>query len=201
MSADSSGGSGLPAATARVLSAPDFQQPPPPASVESANQQRSRAASMPTAAGVRAPGRIAMATSVPATLRASAPRPLGAQGRAGPTGSGPLTGLGGPVPACAAGGRRQHCAPCGRPSRPGREQGGSPRCGCALEGTVSVGPFSQQPLTPPLTSVPPPAPENLGSGEQRGALGAAQAAATRPPPPEGARARSRPTSPRTCASS
>lgn len=154
MSADSSGGARLPAATARALSAQDFQQPPPPASVESANQQRSRAASMPTAAGVRAPGRIAMATSVPATLRAGAPRPLGAQGRAGPTGSGPRLVPGGPVRACPAGGRRQHCVPCGRLGRPGREQGGSPRCGCALEKTVSVGPFSQQPLTPPANVCP-----------------------------------------------
>lgn len=60
MSTDSSGGAGFPATTAPALSANYFQTPHPPASVESANQWRSRAsrgaASMPTAGGVRALG-------------------------------------------------------------------------------------------------------------------------------------------------
>lgn len=105
---------------------------------------------MPTAAGVRDPGRIAMATSSPDTLGADAPRPLGVQGWEGPTGSRPGLFLRCPARACpgervAAGTR----ALSGWPPGSGREEEGPPRDGQGLEGTVSLNPFSQQPLTPP----------------------------------------------------
>lgn len=132
MSIDSSGGAGFPATTAPALSANYFQTPHPPASVESANQWRSRAsrgaASMPTAAGVRALGPHRhgdlLTRQAPGGWAATSRR----SGKGGANGQRPLILLRCPVRVGSVGCHRQHCAPCGpRPRRGGEEV--SPRYG------------------------------------------------------------------------
>lgn len=145
---DSSGVAGFPATTTPALSANYFQTPhPPPASVESANQWRSRAsrgaASMPTAAGVRALGPHRHGD----LLTRQAPGGCAWKGRGQRAAA--------PDSSCAvlSGWARRaftvSTAPlvARAPRRGGEEV--SPAMARALEETVSVNRFSQQPLTPP----------------------------------------------------
>lgn len=130
--------------------------PTPPASVESANQRCSRAPrrrSHANSSGVRAWGRVTMATFSPVELPGAAPRSLGLQDPTGPTGGGsPLLRL----PARRA--QREvavHTAPplAGAPGLGGKKAA-HPAIARALEGTVYADRFSQQPLTPPANVFP-----------------------------------------------
>lgn len=95
-----------------------------------------------------------MTTSSPDTLRADAPRSLGVQGRAGPTGGGPRI----PTDPRACRGRRSPSAheplQAGAPGLGGKKAA-HPAVAGVLEGTVSANPFPQQPLTPPANVFSP----------------------------------------------